>query len=155
MAKKMGKLSVTLMKVLKAQGLEGRLSEYRVFGLWGKAVGKVVARHAQPQALRGKKLALVVDSPAWMQQLSLLKPEIIEKLNRGLGREEVREIVLKLGEVALVDSPHEDAPVRASLSAEDRTSIEQVIGEISDPDIRDAIRRVMERDCLSKKQRRR
>jgi len=154
MAKKMSSLSVTLVKVLKAQGLEGRLSEYRVFGQWEKAVGKVVARHAQPQALRGKKLSLVVDSPAWMQQLSLLKPEIIGKVNRCLGREEVKDIVLKLGEVASLDSAHEEVPVRVSLNAEDRALIEQCVRELNDPDIRDAMRRVMERDRLSRKQRR-
>ena len=55
--------------------------------------------------LRGKKLFLAVDSPAWMQQLSLLKPEIIEKVNAALGKEAVKEITLNIGEVQPVRSP--------------------------------------------------
>ena len=82
MGKKIERFSATLAKILKARGLESRLSEYHIFGHWEKSVGKVMACHAQPQAVRGKKLTLIVDSHAWMQQLSLLKPEIIEKTVR-------------------------------------------------------------------------
>ena len=153
MAGKTNRLSVTLVKMLKAQGLEGRLQEYRVFGLWEKAVGKVIARHAQPYSLRGKKMTLVVDSPAWMQQLSLLKPEIIEKVNRRLGHNAIRDITLKLGEVApRGDAPQElSVPVPADLARDEREKIEHALQEIPDAEIRESVRRVMEKDFLNKK----
>src|SRR4249920_244344 len=100
MARRIDKLSTTLARILKSRGLEGRLHEYRIFGLWDRTVGPAIARHAQPRALRGKKLALAVDSPAWMQQLTLMKPEIIEKLNRALGRETIGDLTMRLGEIA-------------------------------------------------------
>jgi hypothetical protein len=149
MAGKINRLSVTLVKMLKAQGLEGRLQEYRVFGQWEKAVGKVIARHAQPCSLRGKKMTLVVDSPAWMQQLSLLKPEIIEKVNRRLGHNAIRDIMLKLGEVApRTVEASEDLPVRADLDRDEREKIEYALQDLHDPEIREAVRRVMEKDFL-------
>lgn len=151
MAKKMDKFSGTLLKILKANGLESRLSEYRVFGQWEKTVGKVLACHAQPQSVRGKKLTLLVDSPAWMQQISLLKPEIIEKLNRGLGKEAISDIMLKFGEVAPSGGPPDDIPVRTSLSEEDHATIRQYVKDINDPDMKEAITRVIEKDFLSKK----
>jgi len=114
----------------------------------------VIARHAQPLSVRGRKLTLIVDSPAWMQQLSLLKPEIVKKVNASLGREAIREITLKLGEVpsSSVSSASTEAPVvRASLSREVRAQIEDYVQEIHDPDTREAVRRVIEKDLLSKK----
>jgi predicted nucleic acid-binding Zn ribbon protein len=151
MKKKIERFSATLVRILKARGLEGRLSEYHLFGRWEKAVGTMIARHARPEILRGKKLTVIVDSAAWMQQLSLLKPEIIEKVNRGLGKDAIREIALRLGEVAPSEERPEDIPARASLNAEDRAKIEQYTHDIADPGIREAIRHVMEKDFLSKK----
>ncbi len=151
MRKKLDRLSHTLGNMLKARGLGGRLSEYRVFGQWEKSVGPVIARHAQPQAVRGKKLTLVVDSPAWMQQLSLLKPEIVEKVNRTLGKEAIKEITLRLGEFESRAEPSEEPPVRAILGSDEREKIAKYVCEIGDPDTREAVSRVIEKDFLSRK----
>ncbi len=149
MAEKINRLSVTLVKILKDQGLDSRLQEYRVFGQWEKVVGKAIARHAEPCSLRGKKMTLVVDSPAWMQQLSLLKPEIVEKVNRRLGYNAIRDIVLKIGEVPLrAGEPSEDLPVRIDLDRDEREKIESALQELHDPEIREALRRVMEKAFL-------
>ena len=152
MKKKLDRLSYTLGSMLKARGLGSRLSEYRVFGLWEKTVGPVIARHAQPQAVRGKKLMLVVDSPAWMQQLSLLKPEIMEKVNSTLGKKTINDITLRLGEVESQAAPPEEPPVRSVLNQDERGKIEDYVRGISDPDTREAVRRVIEKDFLSRKQ---
>jgi hypothetical protein len=155
MKRTMGRLSATIAKVLKARGLESRLSEYHVFGHWEKAVGEVIARHAHPVSMRGKKLTLVVDSPAWMQQLSLLRPEITEKLNRNLGKDVVKDIKLTLGEVVTVRKVADTVPSSVRLDQKERNTIEQYAGEVHDPDVRDAIRRVMEKDFLSRKKEKR
>jgi predicted nucleic acid-binding Zn ribbon protein len=151
MARKLDRLSHTLGSMLKARGLGSRLDEYRVFGQWEKSVGPVIARHAQPQIVRGKKLTLVVDSPAWMQQLSLLKPQIVEKVNRNLGKETIKDIMLRLGEVESRTEPSERPPVRTVLGREEREKIEEYVRGISDADTRDAVRRVIEKDFLSRK----
>jgi predicted nucleic acid-binding Zn ribbon protein len=152
MRKKLDRLSYTLGSMLKARGLGSRLSEYRIFGQWEKAVGLAIARHAQPQAVRGKKLTLIVDSPAWMQQLSLLKPEIIEKVNSTLGKKTINDITLRIGEVESRAEPPEAPPVRNFLSEAEREKIKNHVRGISDPDIREAVSRVIEKDFLSRKQ---
>jgi predicted nucleic acid-binding Zn ribbon protein len=152
MKKKLDRLSNTLGSMLKARGLGSRLSEYRIFGQWEKAVGPVIARHAQPQAVRGKKLTLVVDSPAWMQQLSLLKPEIVEKVNSTLGNKTINDITLRIGEVESRAEPPEETPVLNVLNQTERDKIKDHVRGISDPDIREAISRVIEKDFLSRKQ---
>jgi predicted nucleic acid-binding Zn ribbon protein len=148
---KLDKLSDTLVKLLQARGMEGRLREYRILGEWDRAVGAVIARHAQPFSLRGKKMALIVDSPAWMQQLSLLKPEIIERVNRSLGHNAIRDITLKLGEVAPRGEAAEELSVAADLTRDEREKIEHALREIPDAEIRESVRRVMEKDLLAKR----
>ena len=151
MARKLDRLSNTLGSLLKARGLGSRLDEYRVFGQWEKSVGPVIARHARPQIVRGKKLTLIVDSPAWMQQLSLLKPQIIEKVNMKLGRETIKDITLRLGEVESRTEPSEGPPVRTVLGRDELAKIEDYVREISDADTREAVRRVIEKDFLNRK----
>ena len=152
MRKKLDKLSHTLEGMLRARGLGSRLSEFRIFGQWEKSVGPVIASHAQPQTVRGKKLTLVVDSPAWMHQLSLLKSEIVEKVNRNLGREIIKDITLRLGEVEPPDRPSAKTAVHAVLDQDERNTIENYVRGIGDPNIKEAITRVIEKDLLSRKQ---
>ncbi|HXY54468.1 MAG TPA: DUF721 domain-containing protein [Nitrospirota bacterium] len=151
MRSKLDKLSDTLVKMLRARGMEGRLREYRIHGQWDRAVGATIARHAQPYSLRGKKMALIVDSPAWMQQLSLLKPDIIERVNRSLGHNAIRDITLKLGEVTPRGKETGERPVPSELTRDEREKIENALREITDAEIRESVRRVMEKDFLAKK----
>ncbi len=152
MAKTIEKFSLTLGRILKARGMQSRLYEYRIFSEWERTVGQGIARHARPVSLRGSKLMLVVDSPAWMQQLSLMKPEIREKLNAGLGRESVREITLRLGEVAAPDrQPPSEEGGEAALTPEEREKIEQSVHAVADDNTRESLRRLIEKDLKSKK----
>ncbi len=132
--------------------MQSRLYEYRIFSEWERAVGQAIARHARPASLRGSRLMLVVDSTAWMQQLSLMKPEIKEKLNANLGRESVREITLRIGEVATPDrqAPSEEENT-AALSPEEREKIEQYVHAIGDNDMREMLKRVIVKDLTRKK----
>jgi len=151
MRRKLDRLSYTLGSMLKARGLGSRLSEYRVFGQWEISVGPAIARHAQPQSLRGKKLTLIVDSPAWMQQLALLKPEIMEKVNRTLGKEAVTDITLRIGEIESRDRPVEELPVLTPLDSNELGKIEDYTRAINDTDTREAVKRVIEKDFLKRK----
>ncbi len=151
MARTIEKFSLTLGRILKARGMRGRLHEYRIFSEWERTVGETIARHARPLTLRGRRLTLVVDSPAWMQQLSLLKPEIREKLNSVLGGESVRELALKLGEITLPDNGPAEERGRATLTPEEHERIEQHLHGIGDNETREMLRSLIEKDLRSKK----
>lgn len=154
MKKRPEKLSATLAKLLASRGWTSRLREYRVVGKWERIVGDVIALHSRPAALRGKKLTVAVDSPAWMQQLTLLKPELLEKLNRHLGEGAVASIVLKIGEVSAPARPPDKQPLSGmsgSLTQGERARIEDYIKDLADPAVREALRHVMEKDFQSRK----
>lgn len=146
-------LSKTLRKVISSRGLGGQYALFRIVGMWEDAAGGVISRHAQPVALRGKKLSVQVDSPVWMQQLSLLRPELIEKVNKGLGSELVTEMVLKLGEVRARSRQHEEPPPLPPLTESERKQLEGYVSGVDDREIRAAMLRLIEKDMRSRKSR--
>jgi hypothetical protein len=150
-AMKIEKLSNTLQKIISAGGLAGRLGIYRVMGQWEPAVGAVIASHAQPLSLRGKKLLVQVDSPVWMQQLSMLKPELIEKVNGRMGEIMIKDITLKLGEVGPRKKPASPAAPPVPLTREEQYLVETYVKDVAEPEIRTALMRLIEKDLMNKK----
>jgi predicted nucleic acid-binding Zn ribbon protein len=152
MGKKLERLSAALGTLLNTRGMQARLSEYRILGRWEKSVGSTIASHARPVTVRGSKLFLIVDSPAWMQQLSLLRPEIIEKVNKALGKQAIKDIVINLGEIEGVEKRPRVAPhVAVELNADERAKIDRYVSDVRDPDLKGVLRRVIEKDFLSKR----
>src|SRR5712692_9744759 len=91
------KLGEVLEKSLKRLDPSGRLGEYGVWPIWNEAVGDMIARNAQPEKIRQGTLFVKVSSPVWMQQLQYLKETIVEKINRELGKEVVKNIFFVIG----------------------------------------------------------
>jgi len=153
--RKVEKLSSTIEKILRDRGWGAKLKEYRIYGVWEKAVGQGIARHARPAGMRGKKLTVLVDSSAWMQQLSLLKPEIMGKVNGRLGEDAVESITLKLGEFESSSVQRDEyRPAAGTLGPEEQTRIDTCVAGIADLQTRDSLRHLMEKDLLNKKLRR-
>jgi hypothetical protein len=149
---KVEKLSSTIERILNDRGWGAKLKEYRVFSLWQKAVGPGIARHAQPASIRGKRLTVMVDSSAWMQQLSLMKPEVLSRVNDRLGPDGIESITLKLGELERADvRPEEYQPADGKLETGEQKRIEEYLAGVKDPEAREALKKVMEKDLLNKK----
>jgi hypothetical protein len=63
---------------------------------WEKKFSQA-AKHARLETLIGGRLEIRVDSSAWLQQISLLKPEIKAELNKKIKKNLIKEIVVKAG----------------------------------------------------------
>jgi predicted nucleic acid-binding Zn ribbon protein len=100
-----------LQGLIAQYGLEGPMAEHRLREHWTEIVGDQVAAHAQPDQIRFRKLYLTVDSSAWMQEMSFLKPMLLEKVNGALNRFRagfhLQEIILRLGQT--VPTPKQSA----------------------------------------------
>lgn len=53
--------------------------------VWPAAVGSDIAGHAQPTGERGGVLVVSCAASVWAQELDLLAPVILERLNDALG----------------------------------------------------------------------
>ena len=66
---------------------------------WTEAVGEEVARHTRPKAFKGALLLVTVDSSVWIHHLSMMKDEIMARINTQLGEDTLREIRFSIGHV--------------------------------------------------------
>ncbi|MGZ8421814.1 MAG: DUF721 domain-containing protein [Nitrospira sp.] len=81
-------------------GLESKLFEARLRRQWPDIVGEPIATHTRPDQIRFKKLTIFVHNSVWLQQLTFLKPVLLQKVNAMAGEPLVTEIVLRIGEFA-------------------------------------------------------
>jgi predicted nucleic acid-binding Zn ribbon protein len=126
---------------------EKRLEEGKIWLVWNEAVGKQIAAKARPVSLRDGILTVAVSSAPWMQQLTFLKQGMIEKINERLGRELVRDIYLKAGQ--LPSLPHQSEPRKKPerrLTADETRRIGEQTAAISDPELREAFASILARD---------
>jgi predicted nucleic acid-binding Zn ribbon protein len=69
----------------------------RVQSCWERAVGPAVAGAAQPVAERDGVLTVACTASVWAQELELMAGELVARLNRALGCEQVRELRCRTG----------------------------------------------------------
>ena len=60
--------------------------------VWPRAVGDVVAAQAEPTGERDGVLVVTCSSAVWAQELDLMAPELVGRLNAALGAESVRAL---------------------------------------------------------------
>lgn len=89
-------LAQLLGNAMRSTGLGKRLQEYRAVEAWSEVVGELVAEHSKATGIREGTLFVDVTSSVWMQELQLLRGEIIERLNAHLGRAYVKQVVLSM-----------------------------------------------------------
>jgi predicted nucleic acid-binding Zn ribbon protein len=90
-------VGTVLGRVLADLGLDSTSAALRLGSIWEEAVGEEIARHARPEALRGRLLEVRVDSSTWCQQLQLRRDEILAGLRRVLGDAAPDDVRLRVG----------------------------------------------------------
>lgn len=67
---------------------------WRAVREWPDAVGPRVARRARAVSFQEGTLVVEVEGSAWLQELSILKRDLVCQLNRHLGSPHVRDLRL-------------------------------------------------------------
>jgi predicted nucleic acid-binding Zn ribbon protein len=75
-----------------AAGLAPASTLARVQAVWERAAGKAVAAAARPVSERDGVLTIACESSVWAQELELMAPTLIERLNAELDGEAIREL---------------------------------------------------------------
>jgi predicted nucleic acid-binding Zn ribbon protein len=74
---------------LAVDGLRDELAPATLLGevqqVWPEAVGAAIAAEAKPTAERGGVLTISCSASVWAQELDLMGPAILERLNAALG----------------------------------------------------------------------
>ena len=78
-------------------GIAERVKRSEVVADWRRLVGSHIADVAQAVSVRGDTLFVAVDSAAWRNELSLMRPQLLAKLNAGRTEGRIERIVFLQG----------------------------------------------------------
>lgn len=117
------------------------MREQEILSRWEEAVGPQIAGRTRPVAVKNCRLTVAVDNPAWAQQLSFLKKDLLRRFEALLGAGVIEDIFLTSGTVK--HETKEELPAEAEeipLTPETLRAIDNEASRISDVDLREAFR---------------
>jgi len=93
----------SLKKILQTKAgkdplLKEAHSQNKIFKMWSLAVDQRLSKNTRPSKYQHGTLEVTVSSPVWSNQLSLLKSEIMEKLNALIGEAAIKDVKFRVGE---------------------------------------------------------
>jgi hypothetical protein len=146
--------SALVSDILKKRGIAERMEDYRAWLVWDQVVGPQIAARARPLRLREGVLEVRVDQPVWMQQLQLMKPQILTRLAKRLGRDTIRDIYLRRGRIEPPPLPPTPAAPLPDLTEEEKAAVEAAVAHVSDPELRGRLLALFTRQARLDKSRR-
>ena len=140
------KIADAVSAALQRLGLEGRMRQHEVWRVWPTVVGPQIAQHAQPHSFWHGRLIIHVTDSVWLHHLSMMRHRLAAALNERLKPAEVREMVLRIGEVAVAPGGPLPAPTQTEPSSENDPArvaeIESALAPLGDAPFREALRRL-------------
>ncbi len=124
---KLRRIGAQIQRLARSLGFESSLRLARIKGQWDKTFVGPVSLHAWPVNLTRSTLTIVVDSPAWLQQLSFLKDDFVAKLE-GFG---VRDIRFRSGRIPR-QIPEKPVSAPRPLTEDDLSFIESAASSVED-----------------------
>lgn len=85
-------LNRLIFQFLESVGIKDRVEENFVFMFWDGVVGKEIAQRTEPTKIKKGILFVKVDDSAWRSELQYFKNEIMDKLNKRVGKKVVEDI---------------------------------------------------------------
>jgi len=85
-------LDEILKRCLRENGLETPMLQTRLLESWDKVVGHVIARYTAEKFIKNQTLFVKISSPALRSDLSMMRTELMNKLNQEVGTKIIVEI---------------------------------------------------------------
>ncbi len=85
-------LNELIFQFLESIGIKERVEEHFAFVYWDSVVGKEIARQTEPTKITRGILFVKVKDSVWRNELQYFKNEIIEKLNKRIGKKVIEDI---------------------------------------------------------------
>lgn len=110
----MGRVDEVLDGVLESLGIREDVARQAALARWATCVGPGIARVTRPRVVARGVLFVDVRSSAWLNELNLMRHDLLARLNAGAGEARVERIVFSLaGDPAFEEDPSgADSPGR-------------------------------------------
>lgn len=79
--------------MLEAFKIKKKFNQTHIIESWNELMGTAIARQTREIFFKDKKLFVRIDSGALKQELSMHKGMVVEKLNKFIGEEVVKEVI--------------------------------------------------------------
>ncbi len=123
-------------------------------GNWEKIVGKDLGRKTYIAGVKDRILYVNTENPVMLHQLSFMKSNMLEEVNKFLGIEYIKDIMFRVKKREVEDFFDDEVeeesfePNQIKLNSNYKEFIDDETSIIEDPEIRNRIKKIME---LSKK----
>ena len=150
--KNLQKLGDVLRKALRGLNISRDFTDHNISNAWNKAVGPQISAQTYPDKLRKNTLFVKVSNSIWMHQLQFMKPDIIDKTNKILGKELIKNIYFSVG---MIPKKEEDFifPEQSSLNERDSKMIRESAASVPDNELSDILKRVMTKEIIRRRMR--
>jgi hypothetical protein len=140
-------IAALIPRLLKELGLEEAARFERIRKEWSAIFREPLSLHMAPSSLKNGELLIAVDSPVWLQQVSLFKADIMKKVS-PLG---VKEVRFRIGRMSgKKKETHEIRPQEnPSLGRNALREIDEAVSGLNDIGLRENVRRAMEQSFRS------
>jgi len=131
------RVGVTIQPILDRIDREGAFGIVRLVKAWPEVVGETIARRTEVVSLKFHTAVVKVSGAMWIQELNLMRAQILARIKERLGDDIVRELRFVQGRLSRKERPRLRSVPRATRHAID-------LPELKDPELRAAFDRLIE-----------
>lgn len=132
----MDSLIKSLPKVLTAAGDSPEVAESAAIAAWKHVAGEGLKPHAIATKLEDRTLVVVVRDPIWQNQLSLMKRQLVFRVNSVLGRALITNLELRVESNRFPSPQPRQAPIAEVLESEVPIELWESASRIEDKKLR-------------------
>ena len=85
-------LADVLNLCLRQNGLETPLNQHRIIDAWEKVVGPVISAYTKEKFIKNQTLFVKISNPALRGDLSMMKSQLVQRLNNAVGSMVIADI---------------------------------------------------------------
>jgi predicted nucleic acid-binding Zn ribbon protein len=127
----------TIQDLLANLDSSGQFELVRLIRLWPEVVGETISRRTEVSSLKFHTAVVRVSTAMWIQELNLMRPQILSRLSAAMRNDAVREIRFVQGRLSRRDRKH-----LRTLGRVVRRPIQ--LPELQDPELRRAFENLIE-----------
>lgn len=126
--------------IFKKHGMGEKFRSQEPLFIWGEVSGETVGNFTQPLLVKSQILHVRVPNHAIQHELTMLKEKYIEKINRKLGREELKDIKFKVGDIdgEDMDSDQELVVGEITLTEKEEAELEHLLSDLEEGPLKES-----------------
>jgi len=141
------KIANVIPKTFQKLGLHQKFRVEMIFYRWDELVGSDIAAHTRPISMNHNLLFVAVNNSVWSHHLSLMKEDLIRKVNNFAQMKVVNDIKFQAGSIQRI-TYDEDNQIELSLAKKIKNiiltpsevlDIRNIIESVDSPELRDRL----------------